>query len=198
MANKKPLVMYNGQIQNLKDSDNILDKESYSIASRANSIANEIITNDIIINPLRKWTEHLDDLNIDQIPEMYNNTIFNNSNVKYINNIFRIDKDITNLIFHLYYMPTTNDPGNISWIIKYMTISNYYNINLSINTLIKSEYIPNNSKYINQVTTFSLSNYDCQPSDFILINISRDLIENENTYSGDLVMIDCSLTSSLI
>ncbi|MFW6242544.1 MAG: DUF1565 domain-containing protein [bacterium] len=40
MANKKPIVFYNGLFGQLKDNDNVLDKHSNSIAIRAESFAN--------------------------------------------------------------------------------------------------------------------------------------------------------------
>ena len=39
MANKKPIVIYNGIYSQLKEEDNILDTHSNSIAVRAESIA---------------------------------------------------------------------------------------------------------------------------------------------------------------
>lgn len=210
MANKKPLVFYDGIIHCLKEEDNILDIYTNSIALRGESIAkklNKTYWRDEYV--AGEWTfpegqtapdnetYTIGNVNVRLLTFDGSSTEERATNSFEINHdvdINNLNNDLYDLEFHIHFMPSTNNSGTIKWFFDYC----YLPINgnpISQQSLELIKEIDINSQYKHLVTGVSIP----KPSngfnigDIILFTIRRTPLDSQDTYNSDAILIKCAL-----
>ena len=210
MANKKPLVLYNGIYSQLKDNDNILDKHSNSIALRAESIGKKIITtqwrDEYVAGEWSKpggspapdiGTFTIGGINVQLLTFDGGNTEERMTNSFEINHDIDIDNlnnETYNIEFHVHFMPSDNTSGTVKWFFDYCYIpTNSSPISQTSLELIKT--IDIDSQYKHSLVGVDIpkpsSGYNI--GDIILFSIRRNPQDLDDTYNNDIILIKCAL-----